>query len=260
MKIALCQFHIEWENKDLNIRRAEKFVREAADASCELILFPEMSYTGFSSNVDKTKENDGQTQMKMQSLAQEYKIAIGYGWVKENEDKHEKAENHYSIIEKSGEMLSDYTKIHSFEYGGEGKQFVSGNKLSLFKLNEINFAQFICYDLRFPEIFQVASNSADVLLVPANWPRKRKEHWNCLLRARAIENQAYVLGINCVGEIGGLDYSGNSCVVNPDGKVEVALSELEGVIFADICKEKLSIRESFPVKKDRKNDLYKSLL
>lgn len=260
MKIALCQFHIEWEKKIVNYERAKKFIREASINQCELVLFPEMSFTGFSSNIDVTKEKNEETLKIIAECAKLFQIAIGFGWVKECKDNTKKAENHYTIISKEGEVLSDYVKIHSFQYGGEGKQFESGNTVQIFQLQDIQFAQYICYDLRFPEIFQATSDKAEVMLVPANWPEKRNMHWKCLLQARAIENQAYVLGINCVGTVGDLTYSGDSCVIDPEGKIVATLQNVEGLVYADITKETMKIRDSFPVKKDRKPKLYQELL
>lgn len=260
MKIALCQFHMEWENKLFNYERAKKFIEESSINQCELILFPEMSFTGFSSNIAVTKEKNEETVKAMSDYAKMYGIAIGFGWVKECKDNIQKAENHYSIISKEGKVLSDYVKIHSFQYGGEGEQFESGNFIQIFELHGIHFAQYICYDLRFPEVFQATSDKAEVMLVPANWPEKRSKHWKCLLQARAIENQAYVLGINCVGTVGGLNYSGDTCIVDPEGEVVAMLKNKEGLVYADIEKEAMKIRDSFPVKRDRKPALYQKLL
>lgn len=256
VKIGICQFHIEWEDKKTNYERANEFIKEAAEEEADIILFPEMSFTGFSMNVKFTAENNQETWNRMQALAIEYSIAIGFGWVKKNR---EKAENHYSIISKKGIVLTDYIKIHSFNFGGEGKEFISGNEIKIFEFKDFKIAPFICYDLRFPEIFQCASKSAEILIVPANWPSARSLHWNCLLQARAIENQAYVLGINCVGKIGDLYYSGESCIINPNGEVEQKIKDKEMIIYSTIEKSKFEIREAFPVKKDRKEDLYRRI-
>lgn len=117
----------------------------------------------------------------------------------------------------------------------------------------------LCYDLRFPEIFQIASKKADVILVPANWPEARTEHWKCLLRARAIENQVYIFGINCVGKNNGLNYSGHSCIIDPNGKVLEELSDREGVLSFELKNDVKKIRDGFPVKRDRREDLYSRL-
>lgn len=253
MKVALCQTIIEWENKETNIRIAEKYIKEASLNEAKIVFFPEMSFTGFSMNIKVTKEDRDESLNKVIMLAQKYQMVIGFGWVKANG---EKAENHYTVIDTNGKILLDYIKIHSFLYGGEGEQFISGNTVCTFRYEGIEIALFICYDLRFPEIFRSVQNKADVFVVPANWPAVRREHWNTLLRARAIENQCYVLGVNCVGNIGSLEYAGESSIIEPDGTIAGSLLNKEGIIYGFIWKEKLLIRKSFPVMADRKNKLY----
>ena len=193
----------------------------------------------------------------MQQYAVQYHISIGFGWVK---DCGEKSENHYTIVNKAGKIISDYAKIHPFSYSGEDIKFQGGNKIAVFELDNIKFSTFICYDLRFPEIFQAASKTANIIIVPANWPASRSEHWKCLLRARAIENQVYILAINCVGEVGGLHYSGDSCVINPNGEILMELSGQEGVLEYELLDDVGDFRNSFQVKNDRREDLYCSLL
>lgn len=248
VNIALVQSHIEWENKEVNIAKAKKIIEELKDKNLELILFPEMSFTGFSMNIKNTAEND-ETIDKFMTIAKENKVAIGFGWVKK---QREKAENHYTIIDSNGEVLNDYVKMHSFTYGGEDKEFIPGDEISTFYVKNMKCSTFICYDLRFPELFRKNNENPHIFIIPANWPEARREHWITLLRARAIENQAYVLGINCVGEMGNLKYSGDSCVVAPDGTVVQVLTGEEGVLFISIKENDYAIRESFPVLKDKK--------
>lgn len=253
MKVALCQTRIEWENKETNYERAEVLIREAVREEAELIFFPEMSFTGFSMNIEATKEWDCRTIETMAGFAGKYRIAIGFGWVKACG---EKAENHYTVVDKSGNILSDYIKIHSFSYGGEEEQFLSGGSISQFVFKGFCFTPFICYDLRFPEVFRLTAQTTDVFVIPANWPTSRTAHWDVLLRARAIENQSYVLGINCVGDIGGQRYSGNSAVIEPDGKTAACVSGVEEVIYATIDRQKMRVREDFNVMRDQKKELY----
>lgn len=129
-----------------------------------------------------------------------------------------------------------------------------------FTMHNIPFSHFICYDLRFPELFQLVSKEADAIILPANWPASRREHWKTLLQARAIENQTYILAINCVGSIGGLDYSGDTCVINPDGKICTMLSGSEGNLYYTLCDNVSTYRNHFPVKNDRREALYQILI
>lgn len=256
MKVVLCQANIAWENKEKNYSHIEKYLRTAYEKSGELFLLPEMSFTGFSMNTNVTKEADYETVNRVTEYAQKYDLAIGFGWVR---DCGEKSENHYTVVNRKGEIISDYIKIHPFSFSGEDQKFLGGENIRFFELCGIKFSTFICYDLRFPEIFQIASKEANAIMVPANWPASRSEHWRCLLKARAIENQVYILAINCVGEVGDLRYSGNSCIINPSGKVLVELSDEENVLEFELVNDVEEFRNVFPMKKDRRENLYCSL-
>ncbi len=254
MKAALCQFRIAFEEKAQNLRRAEEMVASAAKAGAEIIFFPEMSFTGFSMQVSRTGETDGETAARMQQYAQRYGIAVGFGWVKKA-GAH--GENHYTVTDKTGAVLADYIKVHPFSFSGEDRYFAAGDRPVIFTYGGITFGLFICYDLRFPEIFRAVSAEAEVLVVAANWPEKRIAHWNRLLEARAIENQAWVLGINCVGEQQGQHYNGSSRAVDPAGETADALTDREGMIFCGIGDEAAQLRSSFPALKDRRTALYR---
>lgn len=258
MKIALAQTNIVWEDKTENYKIAENIIGVAALEKTRLILFPEMSFTGFSMNTVATKENSpNMTVLYIEDMAKKYGISIGFGWVK---DCGERSENHYTVINDKGEIISDYAKMHPFSYSGEDKKFVGGRNVVKFEIDNVWFSNFICYDLRFPEIFQAVSDEVSVIVVPANWPEKRRGHWKTLLKARAIENQVYIMAINCFGEIGNQFYAGDSCVINPNGDIEEILSYKEGIIYYNFEDDVKSYREEFPMRKDRRQSLYSNLL
>lgn len=257
MKAALCQFRIAYEEKEQNLQRAGQMIADAAKEQAKIIFFPEMSFTGFSMQVSVTGETGGETVRRMQEYAQKYGIAVGFGWVKQKGDK---GENHYTVTDETGAVIADYIKIHPFSFSGEEKYFAAGSQTAVFSLSGIKFGLFICYDLRFPEIFRAVSAEAEVLVVAANWPEKRIAHWNKLLEARALENQSWVLGINCVGNQQNLHYCGSSRAVNPEGETVDFLTEREGIIFCEIQDEAARFRRSFPALQDRRNALYKELL
>ena len=256
MKVTLCQFEIAFEKKEENTRRAIDFMEQARSAGADLVLFPEMSLTGFSMNITFTGEKDRESVQVMSEATKRIGIAVGFGWTALTGTR---GENHYTVINAQGEILSDYVKMHPFSYSGENRYFEKGNALTHFMLGGIPFSNFICYDLRFPEIFQCVSGRAHVIIVAADWPAGRSEHWKCLLRARAIENQCYILGVNTVGNQNGLRYSGDSCVILPDGTVVEQLSDEEGLIFYDLVDDVEKFRLGFPVKQDRRMDLYVEL-
>lgn len=253
MKIALAQSKIIWEDKGKNTANAVEYIMRAKSAEAEAVFFPEMSLTGFSMNIKVTAEKDEYTVRSFRELAARYHMAIGIGWTKR---VGESAENHYTVIDSEGTVLSDYVKIHPFSYAGEDQFFIPGNKITNFNLGNYIWSNFICYDLRFPELFQIASRRAEVILVPANWPKKREDHWKSLLTARAIENQCYILAINCVGLVNGIEYNGGSCGISPDGRILDVLEGKEGIIFIELLEDVKELRKIFPVKQDRRWNLY----
>lgn len=252
MKFAICQQKIQYEHKDTNLSNAEKFIKDSAHQGADIILFPEMSFTGFSMNTSLTGEEDYGTVDAMKELALHEKIAIGFGWVKGKNN----CENHYTVIDDKGYMIADYVKIHPFSFSGEDKFFRGGDTPCTFSYKGITFGIAICYDLRFPEIFRKESGRAHVIIVPANWPKKRREHWRTLLRARAIENQVYIIGVNCVGSQQGLEYSGDSAVIDANGCIKLELDEMSQMQFLDITDDVDEIRSGFPVLPDRRYELY----
>lgn len=265
MVVGLAQMHIEWENKEDNLIKLEEYLRDfSRDKGCDdgIILFPEMSLTGFSMNTDVTADRQRETVDICKKLAAKYNISMGVGWVsKENE----LAKNHYSIIAASGVEILDYVKIHPFAYSGEDKYFEGGNAIYTCKMGDFNVGVLICFDLRFPEVFQHLSDEAELIIVAANWPMARNMHWNTLLSARAIENQCYIAGVNCVGEIGGQKYSGDSALISPEGVRIIPVRTCEyadggSLMIYNIDNNVKKIRDNFPVKSARRTDLYRTLM
>ncbi|TGE33013.1 carbon-nitrogen family hydrolase [Desulfosporosinus sp. Sb-LF] len=258
MKIGLCQLDIAWEDKELNKAKVLEFTKLAVDNQVRLLLFPEMTLTGFSMKTSITAELCRESVKYFEGLAHKYALYIGFGWVEKYLDK---ARNRYSVVSPEGKLIFDYAKIHPFSYSEEDKYFYGGEELATFRTDEFDISGFICYDLRFPEIFQAVSDHVQLIIVPANWPQTRSEHWRTLLRARAIENQVFVAGVNCVGNKGGLCYSGNSMVVDPEGNIVMEMEEQEGLLIATLDRAKVEqYRMDFPCKKDRKTVFYKQVL
>lgn len=259
MKIALFQMNIKWEDKETNFVKLEGAMKNAVKQGAQVLFLPEMSFTGFSMNINTTAEADKYTIKRVKSLCEKYSLAVGFGWAEKCDDK---AKNCYTIIDKNGNELATYVKIHPFSYAGEDNYFIKGDKIITFEMDNIMFSCAICYDTRFPELFQAISKNKAIkaIVIPANWPAKRAEHWKTLTRARAIENQTYIIAVNCVGEIGGINYTGDSCVINPDGEIKAMANEGEELIVCELDYDVEKLRSMFPVKNDRQVDLYKSIL
>ncbi|MBU3142628.1 nitrilase-related carbon-nitrogen hydrolase [Clostridium sp. CF012] len=256
MKLALAQLDIAFEDKAVNSETALQFIKQAASEKVDMILFPEMTLTGFSMNTSLIGEINDETTEFFKEMSSKFNIFIGFGYVEGTSN----SKNKYSVVAPSNVDLVNYTKIHPFSFGEETEFYQSGNQIEFFDAFGFTVAPFICYDLRFPEIFQIASKTANLITVAANWPLQRREHWITLLKARAIENQCYIAGINRVGEGNALTYSGDSMIVDPLGNIISSLYMEDGLIIADICTENVTqIRETFRLKEDRKEALYSNL-
>lgn len=254
MRIALGQIDILLKNQIKNVEKCEKFIKNASENKAQLIIFPEMTLTGVLNDIEYLNKESKNIMSFFENMSVKYNINICFGYGKPNDDK---CKNTLCVISKGKKKLAEYTKIHPFSFDGEDKYYVSGKNLSFFKIDDITFSNFICYDLRFPEIFQVASKKAEAIIVSANWPQNRREHWITLLKARAIENQCYIVGVNRIGKFNNLVYSGDSIVVDPFGKVIAMAGNKEGLLFCDItsCTVKM-VREKYRFKKDRQEELY----
>ncbi|MBQ8983265.1 MAG: carbon-nitrogen family hydrolase [Lachnospiraceae bacterium] len=259
MKAALTQMNIIWELPAENKRTCEQLIRQAADERCELIIFPEMTLTGFTMSPELFYPNDDMEFFR--SLALQYKIAIAFGYIA----KEGAYQNRLAIIDADGNLLMDYAKLHPFTYGEETMHYAGGSSIqsvtwgTSFVPNSflIDISGFICYDLRFPEIFQIASKQATIILLIANWPESRIDHWYTLLKARAIENQCYMLGVNRVGDGNGIHYIPSSAAYDPYGKLLTPEQDDSPLLYIDIDPAAaLSYRHGFPVKTDRRSDLY----
>ena len=254
MKIYGVQLDIQWENKAANHQRVHDSIEKAAPENGSLIVLPEMFATGFSMNVASVVENSSETEIFLQNLAREFSINILAGVANSNGD--ERGRNEAIFVSPDGEEKSAmrYCKIHPFTFGGESAHYIAGEKTCVFAWDNFCVAPFICYDLRFPEIFRTATKQgANLFCVIANWPAPREAHWRALLMARAIENQAYVVGVNRCGDDPKLHYAGRSQIINPQGEILADGGNDEGIISAEINLASLeNYRRGFPALLDRR--------
>ncbi|MCY6960491.1 carbon-nitrogen family hydrolase [Clostridium brassicae] len=257
MRVALGQIDVKWKQEEENKNKCEEFIKRAVENKADLVVFPEMTLTGVSNNIVYLTKVSEDSVKFFKDMTSKYNINICFGYAKPYEDR---CKNNLVVLSSEGKELAEYTKIHPFSFASEDKYFEPGCELQFFKLKDTTLATFICYDLRFPEIFQAASKKASALIVIANWPKPRREHWISLLKARAIENQCYVIAVNRVGDVKGLIYSGDSMVIDPLGNVIKESFEKEELIICDIEPEKVEkVREKFPLKNDRKEEFYAKL-
>src|SRR4030095_7360545 len=197
-QINAVQLDIAWEDKAANFARVRSLVAEADPAPDSLIILPEMFATGFSMNLAVPRQTKvGEDDSFLAELAHTHRAFVLGGVV--SPSKGALGRNDAVAYSPTGEMLVRYTKIHPFSLGGEDQGHEAGTEIVTFAWQGFTVTPFVCYDLRFPEIFRAATHmGANLFVVIALWPIKRQQHWLTLLQARAIENQAYVVGVNRV--------------------------------------------------------------
>ena len=248
MRIGLAQLNIQWESKSENFKTAEVFVKKASHKKCDVVVFPEMFNTGFSMNVPCIAEKkNGETArfLAIQALQNDINIIAGYT-VKGYEGT--KALNQGFAYNRKGKSVAIFTKMHSFSFANEDQYYSAGNKVVTFDIEGLSSSIFICFDLRFPEVFRKVAKKVQAIFVLANWPSTRMEHWDSLLKARAIENQCFVIGVNRTGRDGnGIDYSGKSKIFGPLGNEICSGSEKEELLIGEIFPhEVIELRKKFP--------------
>jgi len=252
LHVAACQLDSAWEDKGESCRRAERLLERARPPRGALVVLPEMFSTGFSMDVGATAEGSERTAEKFLAESARRLGACVLGGVVTREAPGSLAANQAVAFDADGAELARYAKIHPFSYAGEDRRFARGSGVVTFPWCGFVVAPFVCYDLRFPEVFRAAALSgATLLVVIANWPAPREAHWLALLSARAIENQAYVVGVNRCGRDPHVEYSGRSRIVDPRGRVIAEGGTDECVVSAELDLDALlAYRREFPVLAD----------
>jgi omega-amidase len=251
MNIFAVQLDIVWEDKPANFAKARELLRTASPPPGSLIVLPEMFASGFSLNLAVTRQGSSrQDEHFLAGLAQEHRAFVLGGVVSDGGGG--MGRNDAVAFSPDGRLLARYTKIHPFSLGGETERHEPGAEVVTFEWAGFIVAPFICYDLRFPEIFRAAAQAgANLFAVIALWPIKRQQHWLTLLQARAIENQAFVVGVNRIGTEPQFSYAGRSVVVDPHGVIIADAGEQERVLAALVdVAEVAAWRAHFPALRD----------
>ncbi|MBD3267542.1 carbon-nitrogen family hydrolase [bacterium] len=251
MKVYGVQFDMQWEDKKANFRTVREMLAQANVEPGSLIVLPEMFATGFSMNAGAIAHGEPyKTESFLTEMALQTKTFVLGGLTALSSGG--KGRNMLLVCNPQGSTIAHYQKMHPFSYAGETQHYICGDQLTLFDCREYTIAPFICYDLRFPEIFRHAVQlGANLFVVIACWPAAREAHWLALLQARAIENQAYVIGVNRCGADPKLAYSGRSIVYDPLGKVVVDAGSEPEVVCAELDVSVLeNFRRDFPALAD----------
>lgn len=251
LTITLVQSTLHWESIDANLRMFDEKLANIEDT--DIIILPEMFTTGFSMQVEGLAERmeDSKSIAWMRAKAKTLKAVLtGSLMIKEGDQYY----NRLLWVEPNGRQLH-YDKKHLFKMAKEDLSYSAGAEKLILEYKGWKIAPFICYDLRFPA-WSRNLEDYDLAFYVANWPAKRSFHWKSLLTARAIENQAYVVGLNRVGVDGkGFSYSGDSSVLSPIGELLYHKAEEEAVFTTTLTKEYLhEMRQQYPFLGDR--DVY----
>ena len=262
IKVALGQIKIIWEDKEKNRAICEKMIKRATQVNADLIIFPELTLTGFTMNVSQIAEDagDSPTMLFFKGLAKKYQINIIFGVALKSKNG-KKGRNMAIMVDTSGRVRTQYQKIHPFSFAREEKYYQPGDKLALFSIKGLKCALIICYDLRFPGLFEaLAKHQPEAVIIIANWPKVRIRHWQTLLSARSLDMQCYVIGVNRVGKGADLEYNGYSSAYSVTGEKIVEYKNKETLSFVELDKKAVSNqRRAFTSLRDKRHNLYFSL-
>lgn len=260
LTISLAQMQITLGDPKKNFAAMEKLAEEAARRGSHILVLPELWSTGYA--LDQAQElahapNAGAF-TQVSAIATQYKVSIVGSML---EKRGIEVTNSASFFASTGRMMGIYRKIHLFGLMQEDDYLAPGSSPLAMDLPWGKTALAICYDLRFPELFRrYAIEGAKIIIVPAEWPLARIDHWRALMIARAIENQCYMVATNAAGLIGDTVFGGHSMIVDPWGKVVVEAGEEPFLLTAEIELNRIDeARKKLPVLDDRRPETYEAL-
>jgi omega-amidase len=255
VKAAAVQFTIALGEIDPNLAHVRAELARLAEAGVRLVVLPEMWATGFAyKQLTELAQRTATLVAELADLSRQYGLVI----VGSLPEPHENKVYNTAFVLDGGELKGKYRKIHLFSLMQEDRSFDAGDSWLLVESSVGKLGVFICYDLRFPELARrLAVEGAEILVVPGEWPKPREDHWRTLLRARAIENQLFVVAANCCGLVGKLDFFGMSMVIGPKGEVLAEGGYEPATVSATLDFAELAAwREQIPCFLDRKPACY----
>jgi predicted amidohydrolase len=255
IQAAAIQFNVKQGDVDANLAYVRAALRRVAGQGAQLAVLPEMWSSGFAyRNLNELARRTAGIVEELLDLSRELKLVI----VGSMPEPHGEKVFNTAFVADNGSLAGVYRKLHLFSLLGEDRAFDSGDAWLLAETSLGKIGVIICYDLRFPELSRrLALEGAAVICVPAQWPKPRQEHWRTLLRARAIENQLFVVACNACGLIGKLDFFGMSMIIDPKGELLAEAGEAEGEISAQLDMQLMADwRAQIPCFNDRRPELY----
>jgi predicted amidohydrolase len=258
MKVAIVQHDIVWEDAAATCEHVRPMIAKAAADGARMIVLPEMFATGFSMHPERVAEDEGgPSEQFLLERAAEHGAYLVASLAQRGADG---SYRNNAIVAAPDGLVHRYAKIHPFTYSGEHEHYTAGDEFLTVQVDSFRMSIFVCYDLRFADEFWGLAERTDAYVVVANWPQARSEHWRLLLRARAVENQAYVVGVNRVGTGKNLVYTGDSAIIDPLGRAVAECPCGESIASADIEAATVQhTRTTLPFLRDRRgmvrNDL-----
>lgn len=255
IKAAAVQFNITLGEIEPNLELVRAALAELAAKGVQLAVLPEMWATGFAyKNLNQLAAQTDKIVAEIAALSAKYFMVI----IGSLPEPHEEKVYNTAYVLDNGELRGKYRKIHLFSLMQEDRSFDSGSSWLLAETSVGKIGVFICYDLRFPELARrLAVEGAEIMVVPGEWPKPRQEHWRTLLRARAIENQLFVIAANCCGVVGKLDFFGMSMIIDPKGDLLAEAGYEPENITAEIDFDgMIAWRQQIPCFQDRKPAYY----
>jgi omega-amidase len=259
MKCCSAQITSCWDDPEMTLEKIEPCIRQAASAGARIIAFPEQFATGWDPCSDRhIQESSGTIVSTLKRYAQEYSIAVLGSF---RERRSPLPANSAIVIDGEGTIRALYAKMHPFTLVHEERCYAAGDDIAVFEIEGMKFGIAICYDLRFPSLFQVyAKKGVCGVFVPSAWPASRIRHWELFMKARAVENQMYIIGINTPGKTPVGQYAGASMTTDPDGCVVARAGGGNELLFSDVDPAKVEdARCRFPSHKDQRTELYHRL-
>lgn len=259
LRVALGEYDTGWHDPEGSLVRAEALVARARRAGARVVVLPEMATTGFSMESTSVAEPiTGSSVVRLGEIAGAHDVWILAGVATRGvEDAGVAcAYNSALLFAPTGRLHAAYHKQRLFAYAGEHRSYRPGAGPLIVEIEGVRVSPFICYDLRFPELFRAVAPRVDAFLLVANWPASRRTHWDVLVRARAIENQCYMIAVNRVGTADNLDYDGGSAAYGPWGDPATVVAggsggvpqivEVDPALVADVRKRYPFLRDQHP--------------
>lgn len=259
LRISLIQMDIAFGKPEDNFQEVEKKITTACKDECDIVVLPELWSTGYDlTRLLTIADTDAKKTISFfRDLAIKHHVYIVGGSIANNKD--DGIYNTLIVIDRSGNVIHTYDKLHLFQLMDEHLYLKSGTSNGLFSFEDRTFASMICYDIRFPEWIRAhTTKGAEAIFVVAEWPEPRLAHWKSLLIARAIENQCYVIACNRVGADPDNVFAGHSMIIDPWGEIVAEAGEQEEILTASINLDKVTeVRKTIPIFADRKPEFYK---